>query len=162
MENADRRGRRPLQNGVIEHIYLIINILGYMFNLILINIMEALRAIGNTKIPLIFVTITSILNIILDPIFIKIGYGVIGTAIATMCSIFIGMIIAIIFVTKKSNLLKIDFNYFKLKKDIIKDIVKLGMPITLEEIFLAIIAIFSVGVSNQAGVLGSAAYGIRR
>lgn len=142
--------------------YLLINIIGLLFNMILTDIIMALRAIGNTKIPLVFVTITSILNIILDPIFIKIGMGVTGTAVATMISILIGLIIAIIYVNKKSKLLNIEFNYLKLKKGNIKQIIKLGLPITFEEIFLAIVAVFSVGISNQAGIIGSAAYGIRR
>ena len=140
--------------------YLIFYIIGFMLNIILTIIMEGLRAIGNTKIPLVFVAITSILNIFLDPIFIKMGYGVTGTAIATMVSIFIGMIISVIYASKKSNLLKIDLKYLKLKKNYIKDILKIGLPITLEEIFLAIVAIFSVGISNQSGIVGSAAYGI--
>lgn len=142
--------------------YLLINIIGLLFNMILTDIVMALRAIGNTKIPLAFVTITSILNIILDPIFIKMGMGVTGTAVATTISIFIGLIISIIYVNKKSKLLNIEFNYLKLKKENIKQIIKLGLPITFEEIFLAIVAVFSVGISNQAGIIGSAAYGIRR
>ena len=142
--------------------YLVINIIGLLFNMILTDIIMALRAIGNTKIPLVFVTITSILNIILDPIFIKIGMGVTGTAVATTISIFIGLIISIIYVNKKSKLLNIEFNYLKLKKENIKQIIKLGLPITFEEIFLAIVAVFFVVLSNQAGIIGSAAYGIRR
>ena len=98
--------------------YLIFYIIGFMFNIILTIIMEGLRAIGNTKIPLVFVAITSILNIFLDPIFIKMGYGVTGTAIATMVSIFIGMIISVIYASKKSNLLKIDLKYLKLKNSL--------------------------------------------
>ena len=142
--------------------YLIFNTIGYMFDLILVDIMEALRAIGNTKTPLIFATITSVLNIILDPIFIKIGYGVVGTAIATMISIFVGMVIEVIYIHKKSDFLKIDYKYLRFNKDYIKQIIKLGFPITFEDIFIAIVAIFSVNISNSAGIIGSAAYGIRR
>lgn len=142
--------------------YLIFNTIGYMFDLLLIDIMEALRAIGNTKSPLIFATITSVLNIILDPIFIKMGYGVVGTAIATTISIFVGMLIAIMYVNKKSEFLKIQLKQLKFNKDYIKQIIKLGIPITFEEIFIAVVAIFSVNISNSAGIIGSAAYGIRR
>ena len=150
----------PTEVFEITRNYLIFYIIGFMFNIVLTIIMEGLRAIGNTKIPLVFVAITSILNILLDPIFIKMGYGVTGTAIATMVSIFIGMIISVIYASKKSNLLKINLKYLKLKKNYIKDILKIGLPITFEEIFLAIVAIFSVGISNQSGIVGSAAYGI--
>ena len=81
--------------------YLTIYLIGFVFNFIFTIIMEEFRAIGNTKITLVFVTISSVLNIILDPILIKIGLGIKGAALATAISMFIGMSIAILYVNKK-------------------------------------------------------------
>ena len=53
--------------------YLIIYVIGFIFNYLLTIIMEALRAIGNSKVPLVFVGITTTINLILDPILIKVG-----------------------------------------------------------------------------------------
>ena len=84
--------------------YLIVYLIGFMFNYLLTVIMEALRACGNSKVPLMFVGISTTINLILDPILIKLGLGVVGAGIATAISMFIGMIIAIIYVNTKSNL----------------------------------------------------------
>ena len=73
--------------------YLSIYLIGFIFNFIFTMIMEEFRAIGNTKITLIFVAISSVLNIILDPILIKIGLGINGAALATAISMITGMII---------------------------------------------------------------------
>ncbi|MDE5830784.1 MAG: polysaccharide biosynthesis C-terminal domain-containing protein, partial [Clostridia bacterium] len=78
--------------------YLIVYLIGFIFNYLLTVIMESLRAIGNSKAPLVFVGISTTINLILDPILIKLGLGVIGAGIATAISMCIGMLIAIIYV----------------------------------------------------------------
>ena len=64
--------------------YLTIYLIGFVFNFLLTVIMEELRAIGNSKVPLVFVGISTAVNIVLDPILIKLGLGVAGAAIATV------------------------------------------------------------------------------
>ena len=140
--------------------YLIIYLIGYIFNFILTVIMEALRAIGNSKVPLIFVGISTTINLVLDPILIKLGLGVAGAGIATLIAMLIGMIIAIIYVNTKSKILKLDFKYLKLNKEYIKQLLKTGIPVIVEEWFIAAIILLEVNVSNATGVIGSASYGV--
>ena len=64
--------------------YLTIYLIGFIFNFIFTIIMEEFRAIGNTKITLVFVAISSILKIILDPIFIKIILVIKGVVLETV------------------------------------------------------------------------------
>lgn len=66
--------------------YLIVYLIGYIFYFFSATIIESIRATGNSKAPLILLTITNIVNIILDPIFIIMGLGVIGAAIASRSS----------------------------------------------------------------------------
>ena len=140
--------------------YLTIYLIGFIFNFIFTIIMEEFRAIGNTKITLVFVTISSVLNIILDPILIKIGLGIKGAALATAISMFIGMSIAILYVNKKSSLLKIDFKYVKWDSAYIIQLLKLGIPVILQELLIAMVFFIEVKTSNVSGVIGSAGYGI--
>ena len=93
--------------------YLIIYLIGFIFNYLLTVIMEALRAIGNSKVPLVFVGISTTINLVLDPILIKMGLGVAGAGIATVIAMLIGTVIAVVYVNKKSKLLKVDFKYLK-------------------------------------------------
>ena len=140
--------------------YLTIYMIGSIFNFVLIVIMEALRAIGNSKVPLVFVVISTIINLILDPILIYLGLGITGTAIATLIAMLSGTIIAIIYINKKSTLLKIDFKYFKFNWKLIIQFLKTGIPITIGNWFLAIMHMLEVNVSNSTGLIGNAGYGV--
>ena len=140
--------------------YLIIYLISSMFNFVLMVIMEALRGIGNSRVPLIFVGISTIINLILDPILIKLGLGITGTAIATLIAIVIGTFIAIIYVNNKSKILKIDFKYFKFDKKILIQFFKTGIPIMIENCFLAGMHLLEVNISNSSGVISNAGYGV--
>lgn len=140
--------------------YLTIYLIGFVFNFTFTIIMEEFRAIGNTKITLVFVTISSVLNIILDPILIKIGLGIKGAALATAISMFIGMSIAVLYVNKKSSLLKIDFKYIKWNSAYIIQLLKLGIPVILQEFIIVVGFFVEVKTSNGSGIIGSAGYGI--
>lgn len=140
--------------------YLIIYLIGFIFNFLLTVIMEALRAIGNSRVPLVFVGISTAVNIILDPILIKLGLGVAGAAIATVIAMMVGMIIGIIYVNKKSTLLKLDFKYLKLNKEYINQLLKIGIPVIIEEWIISSVILVEVNISNATGVIGSASYGV--
>ena len=86
--------------------YYLIYLVAYFFNYILMNIMESLRAIGDSRTPIIFVSITTILNIVLDPILLKTPLGISGAAIATLIAIVVGLVVAIVYVNIKSELLR--------------------------------------------------------
>ena len=49
------------------------NMLGHIFNFVAMTIIEAIRATGNSKVPLYILVTIEITNIILDPILINIG-----------------------------------------------------------------------------------------
>ena len=140
--------------------YLNFYIIGYIFNFIFIIIMEEFRAIGNTKTPMIFVALSSGLNLLLDPILIKLGLGVKGAAIATLISMFIGLVLAITYAKRKSQLLKVDFKYIKFRKEYIFQLLKIGIPVIMQEWAIAMVFFLEVNTSNEAGVIGSAGYGI--
>lgn len=140
--------------------YLIIYVIGFIFNYLLTIIMEALRAIGNSKVPLVFVGITTTINLILDPILIKLGLGVAGAGIATLIAMFIGAIIAVLYVNRKSELLKVNFKYLKFTKEYVKSFLKTGLPVIIEEWFIAGVILLEVNISNATGVIGSASYGV--
>lgn len=140
--------------------YLIIYVIGCIFHYLLTIIMEALRAIGNSRVPLVFVGITTTINLILDPILIKLGLGVAGAGLATLLAMFIGVVIAVVYVNKKSELLKINFKYLKFNKKYIRQFLKTGLPIVIEEWFIAIVILLEVNISNATGVIGSASYGV--
>ncbi|WP_297898323.1 MATE family efflux transporter [Methanobrevibacter sp.] len=102
-----------------------------------------LRAEGDMKRVTYAMILTSILNIILDPIFIYVlNMGISGAAIATIISSFVSAIIIFYWILKKQDTyLKLNFKDFKFNSDIIKDILNVSLPASLEEFTLALSAI---------------------
>ena len=91
------------------------------------------RGEGDTTRPM-YAMAAAILNMILDPIFIyTLNLGVKGAAIATLISsTFVIVILAYWFYIKKDTYLKPVLDNFNFKRDISKDIVKVGIPASIQ------------------------------
>jgi len=122
--------------------YMRIVLFGVLFMFMTFLISNIFSAQGDTKTPMM-VQVTALgLNIILDPIFIYVlGYGVKGAAIATTISFTVGFLISFYFLKKRSYL-KIDLSRFKLKINIIKDMLKVGAPASLTMLLMSFYLIF--------------------
>lgn len=122
-----------------------------------------IRAEGNTKFSMYIWIIPTVINIILDPIFIFVlKTGVRGAAIATVISQFIAasMSIYFFFLSNKS-ILKIRLKSFKLNYKIVKEIIAIGIPSFVQRSSISISMIY---VNNFLGFYGGdlaiSAYGI--
>ena len=92
------------------------------------------RGEGDSKRPMYAMIASAILNMILDPIFIyTLNLGVKGAAIATLISaVFVILILAYWFYIKKDTYLKPRLANFNFRKDIGFDIVKVGIPASIQ------------------------------
>lgn len=140
--------------------YLIIYLIGYVFTFFAHTIISSIRATGNSKVPLVLLTLTNIVNIILDPIFISMGLGVVGAAIATAVAMIFELTINLIYINTKTKLLKFDRKFMKLKKEFLREVLKLGIPVMFAELSTILTIMMEVYISNALGVVGSSAYGI--
>lgn len=147
-----------ITSGVKE--YLVIYMIGLVFNSVFTCIIQNIRAIGNSKVPMYFVLISTVINIILDPILINTRLQANGAAIATWIAMVISFILSIIYVQFKSQILKISISKEILDMSKIKEILKVSIPVIIENWFITLIIIVETLVSNQLGVLGSASYGV--
>jgi len=97
---------------------------------------------GDTKTPMKIQIIALLTNMILDPIFIyTLKLGVKGAAVATAIAWFVGFVISIYYLHKKSHL-KIHPRIFKFSKKITKDIISVGFPTTLTMLVISIYIVF--------------------
>ena len=133
--------------------------MGFVFNFMGFSFISGIRAIGDSKTPLKILAITEISNIILDPIFIKLGFGIKGAAIATVLSMILSFLLGFLYI-RKNQLLKFDLKYLKIKKDFLKRVAVLGTPIVIQEITTVFTVILEVNLSNSYGVQGGSTYGI--
>ncbi|MDD4113107.1 MAG: MATE family efflux transporter [Herbinix sp.] len=103
------------------------------------GIAAILRALGDSITPLIFLIIASIINVVLDLVFvIAFHWGVPGVAIATVISQFISGIGCIIYSYNKVKLLRIPLKEFKPDKEILIKSIRLGIPVALQNSFVSI------------------------
>ena len=114
----------------------------------IMSINASLKAIRKTHFPMITTFIALITNIILNYLFIfKLGYGVKGAAMATLCARCVELLsqLSIIFI-KKLPIITKPKNYFKFDKDFVSSYFNVCTPVILNEIFWSI----GITVCNMA------------
>lgn len=121
-----------------------------------------LRAAGNTKTPMYIVSVSVLLNIILDPILMNnLGLGVAGVAIATLFTEIIAMVLALLVLIRGNKGIKINFkDIFKPDLILIKKIVKLGIPTSIEQVSRSFSSTVIMFIIAGLGINSIASYGI--
>ena len=114
--------------------YGVIILLGSIFIILSNALYGIFRGEGDTTRPMYAMMASAILNMILDPIFIyTLNLGVKGAAVATIISsIFVILILIYWFYVKKDTYLKPNLSNFTFGKDISKDIIKVGIPASIQ------------------------------
>lgn len=118
-----------------------------------------LRAVGDSKTPLYFLIVASILNIFLDLLFVKsFGMGVAGAGIATIISQFVSGVGSLMFAFWKNPFFKIEKNLRKPDFDIIWQCTRMGVPLAFQTSLIAISCVALQSVVNTFGSVVVAAF----
>ena len=142
-------------------IYLIICFAGIPFITAYNIISSIFRGMGDSKSPMYFIAIACIFNIVLDYLFIGIfKLGASGAALGTTLSQSISVIVSLIVIKKRKMIPGICAKDFKIKKDVLADILKVGVPIAIQDGFIQISFIIITVFANLRGVNDAAAVGI--
>ena len=137
--------------GAYSYIYVIF--LGipatYLYNLL----SGIIRSLGDSKTPLFFLIISSIINIILDLfLIIYMHMGVAGAAWATVIAQAVSGILCLIYMRKKYSVLKFESDELKIDGYCIRRLCYMGVPMGLQ---YSITAIGSVILQAAVNGLGS-------
>ncbi|MGX9757120.1 MATE family efflux transporter [Clostridioides difficile] len=141
--------------------YMMVICLGTVFVFGYNSICSILRGFGETKQPLYFVLVATIINIFLD--FLLVWYMDIGTkgaAIATVTSQGISFFIAVIYLHKHDFIFDFKLKSFSIKKNKLKMILKIGLPSAIQMSMVNISYLLVTGMLNNYGIAVSAASGI--
>lgn len=141
------------------YIYILIIFLGIPFTF-LYNILAAIiRSLDDSKTPVVFLAISSVINIVLDLVFILVFHmSVEGPALATVISQAVSGGICLWYMKKKFPVLKISREEWKFRKRHAAILCKMGIPMGLQYSITAIgtlviqTAVNSLGASVVAGV----------
>ena len=118
-----------------------------------------LRSVGDSKTPLYFLIVSSILNIILDLVFIiNFKMGVAGAAYATVISQGVSGLLCLIYTAKKFPILRVKKEHFKFDIEYYKQHLRIGIPMALQFSITAIGAIILQSAVNSFGSTVVAAY----
>ncbi len=94
---------------------------------------SVMRALGDSRSPVYFLTVSSILNVVLNLIFVAIfSMGVVGTAIATVIAQLCSLILCIFKIAKSQDLLRITRDDLRPSKAHLKVLCEMGIPTALQ------------------------------
>lgn len=142
-------------------VYLSIVFAGSFGTMLYNWISAVLRSLGNSIIPLVFLIISSVLNIVLDVAFIVwIPMGVAGAAIATVLAQVISGALCLIYALRILPVLRIRREQMKLNPSIAKQILIYGIPTGLQMSIITISDMTLQGMINTFGTALVVAYGV--
>ena len=118
-----------------------------------------LRALGDSKTPLYFLIVASILNVILDLIFIiNFNMGVAGAAYATNIAQGVSAVLCFIYSYKKFKILRLKKEDFKVEKEYYTTHLKIAIPMSMQFSVTAVGIIIIQSAINTFGSVVIASY----
>lgn len=141
--------------------YLTICFIGIPF-ITAYNIISAIfRGMGDSKSPMYFIAIACAANIVLDYVFIGgLHLGPAGAALGTTCAQAVSVVISLFMIIRQRKELALSRKDFRLSHNIMGQILKIGIPIALQDSFIQVAFMIITIIANQRGLNDAAAVGI--
>ena len=120
-----------------------------------------LRAVGDTKRPLYFLSIAGVINVLLNLVFVIVfKWQVFGVAFATIISQVVSSLLVLRCLLKEESELKVEFKRLKIHKDKLLRMLQIGVPSGIQGMMFSISNVViqsSINTFDTAVVAGSAA-----
>ena len=119
-----------------------------------------MNAVGDSKRPLYYLIVSSVLNVLLDLFFVGLlGLGVAWAAIATVISQTVSAILCFIQLTRKGTVYRLEWKKLRIDLDSLKEIVKYGLPTGVQNSVIGFANVLVQTNINSFGALAMAACG---
>lgn len=139
--------------------YIVIILYGIGASLIFNLLSNIIRALGDSRTPLLFLIGASILNIALDFILIlNFSMGVAGAALATVISQIVASILCFEYMRKKMPILKMKKKHWKIDTNFMLEELRIGLPMAFQISIIAIGAMILQSTLNKLGPTSVAAF----
>ncbi len=153
--------RTPPEIMPLATAYLQISALGFLPIACFHLLGSILRGIGNSTMPLLYMSVGLFINVTLDIFFIAYeGMGSNGAALATVLSQIIGCAFALLYLRIKRFPFVFRVRDFRFCKETAKNIISLALPISMQDIFVEASFVVILVIVNMLGTNASAGYGI--
>ena len=142
-------------------LYLTICFVGIPFITAYNIISSIFRGLGDSKSPMYFVAVACAANIALDYLFIGVfRLGAAGAALGTTLSQTISVMIALAAIRRQKTGLALKKKYFRPQAGMMGQILKIGIPVAIQDGFIQIAFIVITVIANRRGLNDAAAVGI--
>lgn len=119
-----------------------------------------LQSVGDSRHPLIYLVISSVVNIVLDLVLIGIfHYGVGAAALATVISQFISVFLCLHQLLGSPAEFRISFREIRLERDMLRQILSNGLPAGFQNSIISVANVFVQANINQFGQMAVAGCG---
>ena len=133
--------------------YVRLMCVGLLFSSIYNFLAAMLRALGDSKTPLYFLIVSTIINVVLDILFVFVfELGIMGAALATVIAQFISALTCGIYAYRKNPLFRMESRNLVISTDMIMGVIKLGVPMSMQ---FALIAVSSMAVQRIVNSYGT-------
>jgi putative MATE family efflux protein len=123
-------------------------------------IADALRAVGDSRTPLVFLVISCVTNIILDLVFtVVLSMGIAGVAYATLTAQVLSCVLCAVYCIRKYEMFRLNRKTFAVDRYYIGCVVRFGFPGAMQQMVSSLGAIGLQGIINGFGKAAMAAYG---
>lgn len=134
-------------------LYLGIYFAGLIFVMIYNMASGILRSVGDSRRPLYFLIFSSLVNIVLDFLFVRgFGWGVAGAGYATLIAQAVSAVMVMYVLMKTDDVYKVCIKEIGFNKSILMKIIKIGLPTGLQQ---SIVSLSNVIVQSYINVYGS-------
>ena len=138
--------------------YIVVIFAGIPFTFLYNLLSGWLRSLGDSKTPLFFLVLSSVLNVILDLFFILVmKLGVFGASLATVLSQAISGLLCLLFIAAKVPILHISRDEWRMQSGRMKELCAYGVPMGLQYSITAIGSVILQVAVNSLGSLSVAA-----
>ncbi len=128
------------------------------------NLVSAiLRGMGDSKHPFIFIAVATVVNLVLDLVFVALlGMGPFGAALATVIGQAVSFLWALFYLYRHKEAFGFDFHpaSFKPDPEVLPKLIKLGLPMILQSAAINFSMLFVNSYINSYGVVASAVTGV--
>lgn len=153
----------PAESEHMAWSYVIVCSLGIIFTYGYNMLSAVLRGMGDSKHPFVLIVVASLINIVLDILFVGVfDFGVAGAALATIMGQAFSFIGAVIFLKHNKEDFGFDFKLssFRIHKKSLGELFRLGVPFALQCCAINISMMFVNSLVNGVGLYASATFGV--
>lgn len=120
-----------------------------------------MNAVGDSKRPLYYLIFSSVLNIVLDLVFVGgFHWGVWSAAVATVISQAASVVLCFIYLMKKGHIFTVEIKKIRFHKEILAEIIRLGIPAGIQNSVIGIANVIVQSQINSFGDNATTAYGV--